>query len=63
MTPQDHLDRAEQLLDLAGDTTPPGYEATDLAIAVNALVHVTIAIAAELGAPHATAAAATPASG
>ena len=53
MTPQEHLDRAEHLLSVAEAATP---DMPTRWVPVNlqaALAHAVIALAAELGVPHA----------
>lgn len=52
MTPQQHLDRAEELL--ATHTTQLGepWDMADSAYVYQAIAHALIAVAVELGAPH-----------
>lgn len=52
MTPQQHLDRAEELLDTAYNFDGDWSEAERIAAALVALGDVVFAVAVELGAPH-----------
>lgn len=52
MTPEEHLKRAEMILDTGPEPADRDYNMIDLAMSVHALCHIWIAIAAESGVPH-----------
>lgn len=58
MTPAEHIAQAEAFLQQAPSPDANDYSMIDMAISVNALAHACIAIAVELGVPHAAAASA-----
>lgn len=63
MNAQQHLAAAEQLLDKAAEHSGEPWSPKSESYALAALAHATIAVAAELGAPHAAPATTGPADG
>lgn len=53
MTAEEHLARAEDLLQGPENATAETYEMLDIAMSLNALTHAVIAVGIELGVPHA----------
>ena len=53
MTAEQHLQQAEAYLSAVANPTSPDFTSMDIAITLNGLTHAVIAVAIELGVPHA----------
>jgi hypothetical protein len=58
VTPAEHVNRSEQLLNILRDHGGAWEDGAKVVTALEALTHATVAVAIELGAPHDAAAAA-----
>lgn len=52
MTPQQHLEAAEKILDYIEPASPDTWAELDSVVVLAALTHAVIALAAESGVPH-----------